>query len=82
VCRCEDVPHGLLRECRTWREAKLHARCGMGPCQGRICGPATQFLYGWDSPQPRPPLYPTDVSVLAERWKDDACSSGIVAITE
>ncbi len=82
VCRCEDVPNGSLRDCRTWREAKLHTRCGMGPCQGRICGPATQFLYGWDSPQPRPPLFPTDVSVLAEQWKEDARSSGIMATTE
>jgi len=64
VCRCEDVNHGDLAGCRSWREAKLHLRCGMGPCQGRICGAATQFLYGWDAPQPRPPLFPVDVATL------------------
>ncbi len=65
VCRCEDVSHGALRECRSWREAKLHTRCGMGPCQGRICGPAAQFLYGWQPPSPRPPLFPSSVATVA-----------------
>ena len=65
VCRCEDVTHGELRTCHSWREAKLHTRCGMGPCQGRICGPATRFLYGWESPPPRPPLFPAPVATLA-----------------
>ncbi len=65
VCRCEDVPHGALRECHSWREAKLHTRCGMGPCQGRICGPATQFLYGWHAPAPRPPVFPASVGTIA-----------------
>jgi NADPH-dependent 2,4-dienoyl-CoA reductase/sulfur reductase-like enzyme len=65
VCRCEDVPHGALSACRSWREAKLHTRCGMGPCQGRICGPATQFIYGWNTPRPRPPLFPVHIATLA-----------------
>ena len=64
VCRCEDVTHNQLIGCRSWREAKLHTRCGMGPCQGRICGPATQFLYGWTSPAPRPPIFPVEVQSL------------------
>ena len=76
VCRCEDVPHGELHVRRSWREAKLHTRCGMGPCQGRICGPATRFLYGWNSPQPRPPLFPADVATLigpvADEIEEDA----------
>ncbi len=65
VCRCEDVTHGALKHCGSWREAKLHSRCGMGACQGRICGPATEFLYGWESSGLRPPLLPTRVSTLA-----------------
>lgn len=65
VCRCEDVVHGSLKICRSWREAKLHTRCGMGPCQGRICGPATRFLYGWEAPGLRPPLFPVSVATLA-----------------
>lgn len=66
VCRCEDVDHQSLCGRPSWREAKLHARCGMGPCQGRVCGPATQFLYGWTPSSPRPPLFPTDIGTLAQ----------------
>lgn len=58
VCRCEDVCHGELREQPTWRSAKLHTRCGMGPCQGRICGNATDFLYGWRPDAVRTPISP------------------------
>jgi NADPH-dependent 2,4-dienoyl-CoA reductase/sulfur reductase-like enzyme len=65
VCRCEDVPHSRLREHSGWRAAKLHTRCGMGPCQGRICGPATQFLFGWNPDSVRPPVFPVRVSSLA-----------------
>jgi NADPH-dependent 2,4-dienoyl-CoA reductase/sulfur reductase-like enzyme len=65
ICRCEDVPRRTLDSMHSWREAKLHARCGMGPCQGRICGPATEFLFGWNSGHPRPPVFPARVSTLA-----------------
>jgi hypothetical protein len=65
VCRCEDVPHSRLREHSGWRAAKLHTRCGMGPCQGRICGPATEFFFGWNPDSVRPPIFPVRVSSLA-----------------
>lgn len=65
VCRCEDVPYDVLVQCGSWREAKLHTRCGMGPCQGRICAPATEFLFAWQPPAPRPPLFPVEVGTLA-----------------
>jgi D-hydroxyproline dehydrogenase subunit alpha len=65
VCRCEDVRHESLTGCNSWREAKLHTRCGMGPCQGRICGGATEFLYRWKPADTRPPLYPVRISTLA-----------------
>lgn len=65
VCRCEDVTHRELAPCRNWREAKLHTRCGMGPCQGRICGAAAEFLYGWDAAAVRPPIFPVRISTLA-----------------
>ena len=65
VCRCEDVTHKELAACEGWREAKLHSRCGMGSCQGRICGGAAEFLYGWGPKDARPPVYPTKVATLA-----------------
>lgn len=64
VCRCEDVPHAALQGCHSWTEAKLHTRCGMGPCQGRICGPATETLYGWRFSGVRPPLSPLSIADL------------------
>jgi NADPH-dependent 2,4-dienoyl-CoA reductase/sulfur reductase-like enzyme len=65
ICRCEDIPNAALKDCGSWREAKLHARCGMGACQGRICGPAVEFLYGWERIGMRPPVLPAKVSTLA-----------------
>jgi len=65
VCRCEDVAYSSLEGCWTWREAKLHARCGMGACQGRICGAAAEFIFGWENTSARPPVFPAAVSTLA-----------------
>ncbi len=64
ICRCEDITHAELKDCGEWREAKLHTRCGMGACQGRICGPAAEFLYGWDRIGMRSPVFPSKVSTL------------------
>ena len=65
VCRCEDVPFSCLRTQHSWRAAKLQTRCGMGPCQGRICGPATEFLFNWNPDSVRPPVFPARVESLA-----------------
>ena len=60
----EDVPFGDVSPHATWRDAKLHTRCGMGPCQGRLCGAAAQTYFGWDAATPRPPLAPTRIGAL------------------
>jgi len=65
VCRCEDVPLGRLRPHRSWRAAKLQTRCGMGPCQGRICGPAVELLFGWTPESIRPPVLPARVETIS-----------------
>jgi hypothetical protein len=62
VCRCEDVAAGRLRCHGSWREAKLMTRIGMGPCQGRVCGPAAEQLFGWSHADVRPPLMPVSVA--------------------
>jgi NADPH-dependent 2,4-dienoyl-CoA reductase/sulfur reductase-like enzyme len=64
VCRCEDVAYGPLKNFHTFRDAKLQTRCGMGPCQGRVCGPATQFMFGWAPPGVRPPIFPVRIDEL------------------
>lgn len=65
VCRCEDVTLERVRACSNWREAKLHTRCGMGPCQGRICGGAVEFLLGWRAESVRPPVLPARVRSMS-----------------
>ncbi len=64
VCRCEDVAYGRLTEFENFRDAKLQTRCGMGPCQGRICGAATEFLFGWKPGSVRPPIFPVKMENL------------------
>jgi NADPH-dependent 2,4-dienoyl-CoA reductase/sulfur reductase-like enzyme len=64
ICRCEDVRWSALRENRTRREAKLYTRCGMGPCQGRICGPILDFLRTSDHDSIRPPIFPARLDTL------------------
>jgi NADPH-dependent 2,4-dienoyl-CoA reductase/sulfur reductase-like enzyme len=68
VCRCEDVRYGELTSCTSVREAKLYTRAGMGPCQGRVCGSAAAFLFGWDNDSVRPPVTTATVGALAEIW--------------
>lgn len=43
ICRCEDVTAGEIRAaiktgCLGLNQLKAFTRCGMGPCQGRMCG--------------------------------------------
>jgi D-hydroxyproline dehydrogenase subunit alpha len=66
ICRCEDVAFSTLKDCTGWNQAKLHSRCGMGACQGRICGAATGFLFDWPTPAPRPPFSPTRIDTLLQ----------------
>jgi NADPH-dependent 2,4-dienoyl-CoA reductase/sulfur reductase-like enzyme len=44
VCRCEEVTAAQVRDaaragCQGMNQLKAYTRCGMGPCQGRMCGP-------------------------------------------
>lgn len=66
VCRCEDVTFDRLKGYTEGREAKLQTRCGMGPCQGRVCGSATRFLFGWAAESTRPPILPTPIGILQQ----------------
>jgi NADPH-dependent 2,4-dienoyl-CoA reductase/sulfur reductase-like enzyme len=66
ICRCEDVTRKQLESHHDWRAAKLHTRCGMGACQGRICGSAVRMLYGWQPPSVRPPVFPVPVGTLMD----------------
>lgn len=64
LCRCEDVPLGLVTQAADWRQAKIYSRCGMGACQGKVCGAAARFLLDWPLAAPRPPFAPARVETL------------------
>jgi hypothetical protein len=53
-----------VKQFRGWREAKLQSRCGMGTCQGRVCGAAAKFIFGWGMELVRPPVLPARVKSL------------------
>lgn len=71
VCRCEDVTRSEVQAALTagatgLNQVKSWTRCGMGPCQGRVCGDtvaaiASRYLGGRNavgSWSPRVPLLP------------------------
>ena len=70
VCRCEDVPLSAIREHRDPRQLRLVTRCGMGACQGRVCGAALRELQlATPNASPtavRPPLTPVTLAALAD----------------
>jgi NADPH-dependent 2,4-dienoyl-CoA reductase/sulfur reductase-like enzyme len=64
LCRCEDVSIADVAAHSNWRDAKLQTRCGMGPCQGRICGEAAAIYFGWPRTAARPPFTPVRIDTL------------------
>ncbi len=79
VCRCEEVTAGAVRGvvaqgCLGPNQAKSFLRAGMGPCQGRICGPVVAELLAEARGvgvaeigyyRVRPPLKPVTLGELA-----------------
>lgn len=72
VCRCEDVTYGQLEQHSDWRDAKLHTRCGMGACQGRICGNANRFLFSWEKDSGRLPMNSMRIASLMLTCENDS----------
>jgi hypothetical protein len=71
VCRCEDVTLGQIGEGWSARQIKLYTRAGMGPCQGRVCQPALEFLRQTGADAVRLPLFPAPVGLLADHANRD-----------
>jgi bacterioferritin-associated ferredoxin len=79
VCRCEEVTAGQIRRAVRLgapgpNQVKAFVRCGMGPCQGRLCGPvaSTVIARARGLPvaeigafRPRAPYKPITVGALA-----------------
>ncbi|MCB4771027.1 NAD(P)/FAD-dependent oxidoreductase [Ancylobacter sp. Lp-2] len=77
VCRCERIAANEVRAAvrdgaRGPAQAKVFTRCGMGPCQGRVCGPAVTRIIAEETGQSREeignyhPRFPLKPMVLAE----------------
>lgn len=79
VCRCEEVTAGRIRRyveigCQGPNQTKAFGRCGMGPCQGRLCGLTVTELIAQSRGVPpgkigyyrvRPPIKPVTLGELA-----------------
>ena len=80
ICRCENIRIKDIRDAvhqgvRDQNEIKIMTRAGMGPCQGRMCGPAMAEIIAAElsiSPENsgmlniRPPLKPIPLAEVAE----------------
>jgi NADPH-dependent 2,4-dienoyl-CoA reductase/sulfur reductase-like enzyme len=79
VCRCEEVTAKQVRDtadlgCEGPNQMKAFLRCGMGPCQGRLCGlTVTELIAAQRRSTPaevgyyrlRPPVKPITLAELA-----------------
>ncbi|OXM60536.1 NAD(P)/FAD-dependent oxidoreductase [Amycolatopsis vastitatis] len=78
VCRCEETTYGDLKSAATDPAApgphalKLGTRAGLGPCQGRMCGPAVADLCGGAERHHRPIAQPIRLGELADPKETDA----------
>ncbi|WP_438392076.1 FAD-dependent oxidoreductase [Caballeronia sp. DA-9] len=85
VCRCEEITAGQIREmarlgCVGPNQTKSFSRCGMGPCQGRLCGLTVSELLAEQNRQRmnetgyytiRPPIKPVSLGDLAVSYIPD-----------
>lgn len=79
VCRCEDVPLHALDGYIDARSAKLATRCGMGACQGRICGSALAAMGRFPRGDLRPPFFPARLATLGDTDFSADLNSGVVS---
>ncbi|MET0948955.1 MAG: FAD/NAD(P)-binding oxidoreductase [Pseudomonas sp.] len=89
VCRCEEVSAGAIRQyvdlgCLGPNQTKAFGRCGMGPCQGRMCGlTVTEIIAERRRISPaqvgyyriRSPLKPITLKQLAAEKPSTECQS-------
>jgi NADPH-dependent 2,4-dienoyl-CoA reductase/sulfur reductase-like enzyme len=76
ICRCEDVRFDALDRSWTGRQAKLYTRIGMGSCQGAVCGPAVERIFGWEPGTVRPPLFAPKLESWIDATYDRASAIG------
>jgi NADPH-dependent 2,4-dienoyl-CoA reductase/sulfur reductase-like enzyme len=91
VCRCEEVTAQQIVDvvalgCSGPNQAKSFLRCGMGPCQGRMCGLTVTELIAEARGVPpeevgyfrlRPPVKPITLAELAALPKSEAAVKAV-----
>lgn len=94
ACRCEEVTAAQIVDtvklgCPGPNQMKSFLRCGMGPCQGRLCGLTVTELIAQARGVPpqqvgyyriRPPVKPITVAELAALPKTDAAVKAVVRV--
>ncbi len=94
VCRCEEVTAAQVQEamalgCPGPNQLKAFLRCGMGPCQGRLCGLTVTELMAQARGVPpavighyriRPPVKPVTVGELAALPRSEAAVAAVVRV--
>lgn len=92
VCRCEEVTAGQIRAtaalgCEGPNQMKSFLRCGMGPCQGRLCGlTVTEMIAASRNLAPeqvgyyrlRPPIKPIPLAEIAAMPQPEAAVNAVV----
>ncbi len=92
VCRCEEVTTRQVLDavalgCQGPNQIKSFLRCGMGPCQGRLCGLTVTELIARARGVPpdevgyyrlRPPVKPITLAELASLPQTEAAAKAVV----
>ncbi|WP_099722373.1 NAD(P)/FAD-dependent oxidoreductase [Bordetella bronchiseptica] len=94
VCRCEEITAGQIRAtvrlgCSGPNQMKAFLRCGMGPCQGRLCGLTVSELIADERGVPLPevgyyrlrfPTKPVTLGELASLPQTEASRQAVVRL--
>ncbi len=89
ICRCEEVTRADIGEAvrlgaDTLDAVKSLTRCGMGNCQGRVCGSLVAALVSQETGRTRaevgqfrvrPPIFPTPLAALKPIAEDQAANT-------
>lgn len=92
VCRCEEVTAQQIKDtaalgCEGPNQMKAFLRCGMGPCQGRLCGlTVTELIAATRETPPqavgyyrlRPPVKPIPLAELARLPTSESAVNAVV----
>jgi NADPH-dependent 2,4-dienoyl-CoA reductase/sulfur reductase-like enzyme len=94
VCRCEEVTAGMIRDAVARgatgpNQLKVFTRCGMGPCQGRLCNlTVTEMVAAQRGVAPaevgsyraRPPFKPVTLGEYASLPQTNAAVKAVVRL--